>query len=159
LGNTAILVVGLGNPIMGDDGVGIHVVRMLKQRFSSRQDLEFKELSVGGLRLVEEMLGYKKVFMVDSLEPNTSMVGQIGVFSPEQFKSTEQVSSPHVANFAAAFELYKKLEPEAIPEVIRIFTIEINSEFAFREGLSPPIQEAASRLVEMISREVERCRD
>jgi hydrogenase maturation protease len=144
---------------MGDDGVGIHVVRMLKQRFSSRQDLEFKELSIGGLRLVEEMLEYRKVFMVDSIESNTSQVGQIREFSPEQFKSTEHVSSPHVTNFATALELYKKLKPSAIPEVIRIFTIDINSEFVFREGLSPPIQEAASRLVEMISREVEECRD
>jgi hydrogenase maturation protease len=142
---------------MGDDGVGIHVVRTLRQRFSSRPDLEFKELSVGGLRLVEEMLGYKKVFMVDSVESNAARIGQIRELSPEQFKSTETASSPHVTNFATALELYKKLRPEAVPEVIRIFTIDINSEFTFREGLSPPIQEAASKLVETIFREVEKC--
>jgi hydrogenase maturation protease len=158
LGNTTLLI-GLGNPIMGDDGVGIHVVRTLKRRLSSRSDLEFKELSVGGLRLVEEMLGYKKVLMVDSVESKTSRIGQIREFSPEQFKSTEQASSPHVTNFATAFEFYKKLRPGLIPEVLRIFTIDIDSEFAFREGLSPPIQEAASKLVEMIFREVEKCQD
>lgn len=140
---------------MGDDAVGIHVVRTLRQKFPSRSDLEFKELSVGGLRLVEEMLGYKKVFIVDSTESNTSQIGQIREFSPEQFKATEQASSPHATNFATALELYKKLEPSEVPETVKIFTIDISSEFTFREGLSPPIQEAASKLAEIIFREVE----
>jgi hydrogenase maturation protease len=140
---------------MGDDGVGIHVVRMLRQKFQSRSNLEFKELSVGGLRLVEEMLGYEEVIIVDSVESNAAQVGQVREFSPDQFKNTEQASSPHVTNFATAFELCKKLEPSEIPDKVRIFTIDISSEFTFREGLSPPIQEAASKLVDMIGRVIE----
>ena len=140
---------------MGDDGVGIHVVRMLRQKFQSKSNLEFKELSVGGLRLVEEMLGYEEVIIVDSIESDTSQVGQIREFSPDQFKDTEQASSPHVTNFATAFELYRKLEPGEIPDKVRIFTIGISSEFTFREGLSPPVQEAALKLVGMIGREIE----
>jgi hydrogenase maturation protease len=154
----ATLLIGLGNPIMGDDAVGILVIRMLKKKFSSGSDLEFKELSVGGLRLVEEMLGYKRVFIADSIESESSQIGQIREFSPEQFKSTERASSPHVANFAAALELYRRLEPSKVPETIRIFTIDINPEFTFREGLSSPIQEAASKLAEIILREVEQVR-
>jgi hydrogenase maturation protease len=144
---------------MGDDAVGIHVVRTLRHRLSSRSDLDFKELSVGGLKLVEEMLGYRRVFLVDSVESNSSQVGQIREFSPKEFKAREQVSAPHVTDFATALELYKKLEPGNIPEIIRIFTIDINPEFAFREGLSPRIEEAASKLVELIFREVEKCQD
>ena len=140
---------------MGDDGVGIQVVRMLREKFPSRTDLEFKELSVGGLRLVEEMLGYEEAIIVDSIESDSGQVGQIREFSPDQFKGTEQTPSPHVTNFATAFELYKKLEPSEIPDRVRIFTIGISSEFTFREGLSPPVQEAASKLVDMIRHEIE----
>ena len=140
---------------MGDDGVGIHVVRMLREKLQSRSDLEFKELSVGGLRLVEEMLGYEEAIIVDSFESNAAQVGQIREFSPDQLKGTEQASSPHVTNFATAFELYKKLEPSEIPDQVRIFTINISSEFTFREGLSPPVQEAASKLVDVICHEIE----
>jgi len=140
---------------MGDDAVGIRVVRMLRQRLQSRADLDFKELSVGGLRLVEEMLGYKEAIIVDSVESSSSEVGQIREFTPDQFKGTEQASSPHVTNFATAFELYKKLEPSEIPDKVRIFTIDISSDFTFREGLSSPVREAASKLVEVICREIE----
>jgi hydrogenase maturation protease len=149
------LLIGLGNPVMGDDGVGIHVVRMLKEKFPSRADLEFKELSVGGLRLVDEMLDYEKVIILDSLGSDSSNIGQIREFSPEQFKDAQQASSPHVTNFVTALGLYKRFEPDRVPETVKIFTITINPELTFREGLSPPVQEAASKLVEMVLREVE----
>lgn len=56
-----MLILGIGNTIMGDDGVGIYVARMVKDRVRPRTGLEFKELSVGGLRVVEEILGYEEV--------------------------------------------------------------------------------------------------
>jgi len=135
---------------LGDDGVGIHVLRMLK-KILARDDLEFKELSVGGLKLVEEILGYEKVFIIDSVDMDDRQIGRIREFSPEHFKATEQSSlSPHVTNFATALELYKRLEPSEIPGTIRIFTIDIDPAFTFRESLTPTIQEAAANLVEMI---------
>jgi len=140
---------------MGDDGVGIHVIRMLKKSLA-RDDLEFKELSVGGLKLVEEILGYEKVFIIDSVDMDDRQIGRIREFSPEQFKATEQPSpSPHVLNFATALELYKRLEPSKIPSTIRIFTIDIDPDFTFRESLSPPIQKAAANLVEIIVQRIE----
>jgi hydrogenase maturation protease len=141
---------------MGDDAVGIHVVRMLKQRFAGKSELDFKELSVGGLRLVEEMLGYERVFLVDSIATDESKIGQIQEFSPDEFEMTEQSSSPHVTNFATALEFYRRLEPEEIPKNVKIFTIGMHSEFTFREGLSPRVNEAALKVTDLIAREIER---
>lgn len=140
---------------MGDDGVGIHVVRMLKEKIPARDDLVFKELGVGGLKLVEEILGYEKVFIIDSVNMDHREIGRIREFSPEQFKPTEQSNpSPHVTNFATALELYKRLDPSEIPGTIRIFTIDIDPDFTFREELSPTIQEAAANLAEMITQQL-----
>ena len=140
---------------MGDDAVGIHVVRMLRQRFPAKSELEFKELSVGGLRLVEEMLGYERVFIVDSIATDDSQIGQIQEMSPEDFKMTEQSSSPHVTNFATAFGLYRSLEPDKIPRSVKIFTIGMHSEFTFREGLSPRVNEAGLKVTDLIAHEIE----
>lgn len=152
------MLLGLGNPIMGDDGVGIYVVRILKDKIPSRADVEFKGLSLGGLRLVEEILGYESVFIIDSIA-SSDTVGRIREFSPEQFKGTQYVSSPHGTNFATALELYKKLEANEIPKTIRIFTIDIKPEFTFTEALSPPVQRAALELAERIAVEVEQIRN
>lgn len=149
------LLVGLGNPIMGDDAVGIQVVRMLKNNIHGRVDIEFKELSLGGLALVEEILGYERVFIIDSVA-SAGTPGGIHEFSPDHFKGTEYASSPHSTNFATALELYKTFESSAIPNVIRIFTIDISPEFTFREALSPPVQRAAFELAELIRHQIER---
>jgi hydrogenase maturation protease len=131
---------------------------MLRQRFLSKPELEFKELSVGGLRLVEEMLGFEKVFMIDSIEGDDPQVGQIREFSSNDFKTTQRSSSPHVTNFATALELYSRLEPNKIPGNVRIFAIGIHGESTFREGLTPRVEEAASKLVDLIAREIEQSR-
>jgi len=140
---------------MGDDGVGIEVLRRLKENTSPRADLDFKELSVGGIRLVEEILDYKAVFIIDSIESATRE-GDINEFSPEQFNNTFHESAPHDVNFITALELYKKLERHRIPEEIRIFTINIKTEFVFKETLSPTIEAAASRLTQSLDNKINR---
>lgn len=148
------LVLGIGNTIMGDDGVGIYVVRMVKDRTRSSADLQFKELGVSGFDLVEEMLGYDQVIIIDSYASTEANTGQIREFTPEDFEDTEHASSPHGANFATMLSVYKKLQPGKMPRKIRIFTIDIHPTDAFGESLSNRVRDAAVRLAEMIGREV-----
>ena len=128
---------------------------MLRDSIPARPGLEYKELSLSGLRLVEEILGYESVFIIDSVA-SSETTGRIRELSPEQFKDTEYVSSPHSTNFATALTLYKKLEPAKIPSTLRIFTIDINPEFTFSETLSTQVQRAASELAERIAAEIKR---
>jgi hydrogenase maturation protease len=149
------LLIGIGNPIMGDDGVGIHVLRQLKERIPTQDDLEFKELSVGGIKLIEEILDYKTVFIIDSIE-SADAPGKIKEFSPQHLKSTYHDTAAHSTNFATALELYKKLAPSRMPEQIRIFTITIQPEYIFREKLSPRVRTAASHLTTLLTKEIQR---
>jgi hydrogenase maturation protease len=148
------LVLGIGNTIMGDDGVGIYVVRMVRDRTRSRADLQFKELGASGFKLVEEILGYDEVTIVDSYASTEADTGQIREFSPEDFEDTLHPSSPHGANFITALELYRNLQPDKMPRKIRILTIAIHTADTFGESLSGRVQDAAAKLVEMIVREM-----
>jgi len=140
---------------MGDDSVGIHVVRTLRKKLGTDNELEFKELSVGGLQLVEEMLGYDQVFLIDSMESDREQAGRIRELSPEQFKATEQSGPPHITDFATALELYRRLTPSKIPSKIRIFTIDIEPTLTFSEEMNESIRSAANKLVEKIAREIQ----
>ena len=149
------LLLGIGNTIMGDDGVGIYVARWVKERLQSRPDLQVKELGVSGFKLVEEILGYDEVIIVDSYGAEDSDAGRIREFGPEDFEDTLHAPSPHGANFATALELYRSLQPDRIPKRIRIFTVDVHRTDAFEEGLSKPVREAALKLTETIVREIE----
>ena len=150
------LLLGIGNTIMGDDGVGIYVARMVKDRIPSRTDLQVKELGVSGFKLVEEILGYDEVIIVDSYASRDTDAGQIREFSAEDFEDTLHAASPHGANFATALELYRSLQPDRVPKRLRIFTVNIHPTDTFGESLSKSVREAALKLAEMIAQEITR---
>lgn len=152
--STKTLVLGIGNLIMGDDRVGIEIARMIKARISPKRGVEVREISVSGFRLVEEMLGFDRVIIVDSHTGDGTEPGRIRESTPERFKDTIHPTSPHGMNFATALDLYLNIEPDRIPKSIRIFTIDIESNPPFSETMSPLVQKAALQLTEMIIREI-----
>jgi len=146
--------VGLGNPILADDGIGIHVARMVQAELPQRSNIEFKELSVSGIRLVEEILGFDQVIIVDSHTGKETEAGRIRKFAPADFMDTIHPGAPHGINFVTALEFYKNLEPERFPKSIAIYTIDINSELSFGERLSPEVEKAGQQLVNLLVREL-----
>ncbi|MGD8245396.1 MAG: hydrogenase maturation protease, partial [Anaerolineae bacterium] len=69
------LVLGMGNTILCDDGIGIYVVRQVAQRFQ-RENVDFSEASVGGLRILDVIGGYKRVIMVDAIQTRDGKPGE-----------------------------------------------------------------------------------
>ncbi|NHJ33323.1 MAG: hydrogenase maturation protease [Asgard group archaeon] len=89
--NAEILVLGVGNPILSDDGVGIHVVTELEKNYSNISKIEFDELSTGGLSLAERFIGYKKVIMIDALALEDGKPGEVHRLTIDDFKRTNHM--------------------------------------------------------------------
>ena len=62
------LILGLGNPILTDDGVGVLVVEEVRSRLPKDTPIDITEVSVGGLTLMESMSGYDRVILVDAFQ-------------------------------------------------------------------------------------------
>ena len=71
------LVIGLGNPILGDDGVGWKVIENLSHSIDAHTSIETDCLSLGGLSLMERMLDYEHVIIVDSIETGQCPEGSV----------------------------------------------------------------------------------
>jgi hydrogenase maturation protease len=139
---------------MADDSIGIRVTRMVQARVPQRPDLVFKELSVSGIRLVEEMLGFDQVILVDSHTGKEPDVGRIRKLTPDDFEDTIHPGTPHDTNFASAMEFYRTFNPEKIPKLITIYTIDIDAEIRFGDQLSLPVEKAGEQLVNLLVREL-----
>jgi hydrogenase maturation protease len=148
------LILGLGNPILGDDGVGIYTVRAVRERLKGRVGVDIKEVSLGGLRLMEEILGYDRVIIVDAIMTGRGAVGEIYRVSPQNLKGTLHLSSPHDLNFTTALELGRVYAPEDVPKEIIIYAIEVVENLIFAEELSSEVKTAGLKAVEMIVREL-----
>lgn len=148
------LVLGLGNPILGDDGVGIYTARAVRERLKGRVGVDIKEVSLGGLRLMEEILGYDRVIIVDATITGRGAVGEIYRISPQNLKGTLHLSSPHDLNFTTALELGRIYAPEDVPKEIVIYAIEVAENLTFAEELSGKVKTAGLKTAEMITNEL-----
>lgn len=60
------LIIGLGNPIVRDDSVGLRVAKLLADRFRTKRDVTVATDCWGGLRLMERMIGFDRAIVIDA---------------------------------------------------------------------------------------------
>jgi hydrogenase maturation protease len=146
------LILGLGNPILSDDGVGHCVAAELKHRLD-RQDITVMETSTGGLGLLDLLIGYDRAIIVDAVQTVGGSVGQIYRLGPEAFDATRQAASPHDVNFATALELGNRLGL-ALPRQIVIFAVEVIDVSTFSDQCTVEVGQAIPVCVETIIHEL-----
>ena len=146
------LILGLGNPILSDDGVGIRVARALEGRLN-QPNVTVMETSVAGLDFLELMVGYDRAIIIDSIQTKEGKVGQIYQFEPEALAATRHASTPHDVNFATALELGNRLGL-ALPQQIVIFAIEVENVTTYSEECTPKVRDAIPICVEMVIEEI-----
>jgi hydrogenase maturation protease len=146
------LVLGMGNPILSDDGVGIKVAREVGKQLNSPQ-VTVAETSEAGLSLLDSIVGYDKVIIIDAIQTKEGNTGQIYRMGPQDFSSAKYLSSPHQINLATALELGKMLDL-AMPQKITIFTVEAKDVTNFSEKCTPEVEKAIPEVVKMVLQEL-----
>jgi hydrogenase maturation protease len=142
------LVLGIGNPILSDDGVGIKVAHEVGKNLNDPQ-IAVSETSAAGLSLLDSMLGYDKVIIIDAIQTKEGKAGQIYRMKPEDFSSAKRLSSPHQINLVAALELGKMLSL-AMPREISVFAVEAKEIASFSEKCTPEVEKAIPEVVKMV---------
>jgi len=133
-----ILIHGIGNEILTDDGIGPKLVKRLKDTLS-RKDIDFETAFLGGLEVLEYIQGYQTVIFIDAIRTREGIPGTVYSLSPENFNKTIHLSSIHDVSFLTALDLGKKLGLD-MPEFIHIIAIEIIEDRIFDDNFTPQIQ-------------------
>ena len=125
------LVLGIGNEILTDDGIGPKLCDFLKEKYKSRS-IQFEKLNVGGLEVLEFIQGYDTVVFIDAIKTVNGQIGGVYLYTPNDFKETLHLSNLHDTNFITALELGKSLGFN-IPKNMHIIAIEIKEDMIFSE--------------------------
>ncbi len=150
------LLLGMGNPILSDDAVGIRLASALAARLGPRPGLDvLEECSVGGLNLVEVMQGYDRVIVLDSIMTAGGRPGTWYEFDARALRETLNLRNVHDTNFATALELGRTMGTH-LPrdEEIHVFAVEVADTATFSETMSDELEAAFPELVEEIGAEV-----
>jgi len=146
---TKTLLLGLGNPVLKDDAVGLRVVRALGERVT-RDKVDVQESSFANIDVLDFVDAYDRLIIVDSIKTEGGNPGDLYRLNLEDFRSTLHLSCPHDINLATALELGKRLGLR-IPGEIGIYAIEVEDNQTFCETCSPQVEEAIPRIVDEIA--------
>jgi hydrogenase maturation protease len=149
-----IMICGLGNPLLGDDGVGWVIAQEVQSRLAVVQkDLETKSnfrvevdcLSLGGLSLMEQLAGCQKAILIDSIVTSTYPLGTVFHFEMEDLPAEYigHLSSAHDVSLPTALEVGHTMGLQ-LPEKIVIVAVESQIVYEFSEELSPPVAAAVT---------------
>ncbi len=83
IANSKILLLGLGNTLLGDDGVGVHIVNRLQSRLLEHEEIECVDGGTLGLSLLTQMDLDRPFIAVDAAQIGLP-AGAVRVFEGEQ---------------------------------------------------------------------------
>lgn len=148
------VIIGMGNPLLSDDGVGIAVAHAVAQRLRQDQDMDLSvtELHTGGIRLMEAMAGFRCAVVVDAMLSGAAP-GTLKRFDPEDFVTTKNTFSSHDTDFATAYEL-GLMAGIPLPERVSFWGIEAREYDLFGERFSDEVAAALPGAVNRIADEI-----
>jgi hydrogenase maturation protease len=145
------LVLGLGNPLLGDDAVGLRVATLARERLSGSPDVDVEEEEAGGLRLMERMTGYDRAVVVDAAVTGGTP-GTIRRLSPDDLP-TQRTAAAHGIDLRHALALGRHLG-YPMPSEVRVVAIEAESVLEFRHEMTPAVAAAVEPAVAAVLEEL-----
>jgi len=140
------VIVGLGNEIAGDDGVGIHAAQAIGDLLTDSSDVDVVALPWAGLALLDVLRGRSTAAIVDCLTSGMRPPGTVVRLDEEGIAGSVRLNSFHDISFPTAIALGRRLGWE-MPERIAIWGVEAEVVDIFSEDLSPSVAGAIEAVV------------
>jgi hydrogenase maturation protease len=144
------LVLGLGNELLADDGIGIAAARALTAELDGVADVV--ECNLHGIALLDVILGYEKLIIIDAVKTGNVPPGTIIELTPSDLKPVP-APSPHYAGLPELITLAGRLLLD-FPQDITIFAVEIADHHTIGRPLSQPVARSLGDLVQRVKTQV-----
>ncbi|MDI6769681.1 MAG: hydrogenase maturation protease [Anaerolineales bacterium] len=156
------IVIGLGNPILGDDGVGWRVAEEVNRLIADSDKpsaighqpsairpppsaIEVDCFSLGGLSLMERLTGYERVILIDAIFTGQRPIGSVTTFPLNELPnlSAGHSTAAHDTSLRTALDVGRSMDiPLPEEDQVTIVAIEAENVYDFSEKLSPPVEAA-----------------
>jgi hydrogenase maturation protease len=149
-------IIGLGNSILTDDGVGIYAARELGRRLAKDHasvHVDIVETEVGGFTLMELMAGWKKVILLDAIQFDGLQPGTVVRIDPEDLHTSLRIRSVHDIDLPTALELGRRMGFD-MPEKLTVFGIQAQDMLTFGELLTEPATHGMNKAVDLVLKEI-----
>jgi hydrogenase maturation protease len=141
-------VIGLGNSIVSDDAVGLHVARAVRAVLPRHglETVDVVEAEVGGFHLLELMAGWEGVVIVDALEQPGRAPGEVVRLATPELGTSLRLCSPHEISLPMALRMGAQLG-YALPRRVVVIGVQGEELRTFGERLTPRVEKAVTEAV------------
>ena len=147
------LVLGIGNDILGDDGVGIHIARAVARKVSAK-DARVEETGAAGLSLLELIKGYERLIIADAILTDNTEAGKIHRLTLKDLAKTNNSITPHDAALVTMLEMGKSLFPGEMPREVVVYGVQTANVEHFSSKMTPAVKAAVPEAVRLILAEI-----
>jgi len=146
------LILGMGNPILGDDGVGWKIATELQQKEKIPSDVTIECMSIGGISLMEALIGYDQAIIIDSIVTHQVPVGTVNKSKLQDLPNhtSGHMSSAHDTSLQDALFMGRSLGAH-LPDEIMVVTVEAQKVYEFSETLTAPVAAAIPKAMNIIT--------
>ncbi len=139
------LVLGLGNPILRDDAIGLRVVDALAASYS-HPDVTLRTTSLAGVHLLDLLAGFDRAILVDAVQSG-GRVGEVRCLGLDGLPGARNGSLPHYnVDIPRTLSLGRALGLP-MPQQVHLVAVEAGEVTRFGEGLSPQVERAIPEAV------------
>ena len=145
-----VLLLGLGNDILTDDGVGLRVVQEIERKLFSEPGIDVRQTTEMGLALLDFMTGYDTVVIVDSIQTAEAEPGHLHELDASALAQMTG-RTPHFLGVSETLSLGRRLGLP-MPERVIVYAIEVKDPFTLGTELTPELEAALPTIVARIAR-------
>lgn len=145
------LILGLGNPLRGDDGIGPAVVEAL-QKIALPPEVEVVDGGTAGLGLLQTIADRRRLLVVDAADMGLPP-GTVRQVRPAACRPIEHTTlSPHELGFADLLALAERLG--MAPEEVQILVVQPRRT-GYGQDLSPTVRDRLPQIIETLMAQIE----
>lgn len=145
-----ILVLGIGNILMGDEGVGVHAINAL-EKTGLPDKVDLLDGGTGGFHLMEYFETYKKIIMIDATM-DQQPTGTISLLKPKFASDFPKALSSHDIGLKDMIESVALL---GVSPKIYLITVTIDKIQSMQLDLSPEINDSIPNVVKKVKEVLE----
>ena len=144
----SIAVIGLGNSLRRDDGIGVNILESLLNNYR-RGPVDYLNFGIASFDIIHRLQNYDAVLLIDGINADLPAC-QLKIFALEEASFTEKnaLVSSHELNLKDIFKLTQKLEIKTKIYVAGIQVMDVG----FGEGFSAPLKEKTEEITKQIDR-------
>jgi hydrogenase maturation protease len=152
--SSELLVLGLGNVLLGDDGAGPAVVTQLRDRHAAPAGVRICDGGTLGLALLPYLEDARRVILVDAVAADAPAGTLVRLEGADVGPAVATRLSPHQVGVADLLDGARWHDRE--PEYLVLLGV-VPASIELGIGLSRPVQRALPQLIELVCAEARAC--